>query len=55
MKTIGEYKQKFIDLLVELEKEHQCHVSNVQICHDGTFLQGIGVEMNSFNCEITIE
>ena len=55
MITIGEYKQKFIDLLVELEKEHQCRVSNVQICHDVDILQGFGVERSSFSCEITIE
>ena len=55
MKTIGEYKKQFIDLLVELEKEHNCHVSNVQVSHPLDIFKCSDIEISSYECEITIE
>lgn len=57
MKTIGEYKEEFINLLLELEKEHDCVVNSVEIAR----LEKIHIsfpnntESSKLSCKIDIQ
>ena len=57
MKTIGEYKEAFINLLLELGKEHDCVVNSVEIAR----LEEIHIsfpnntESSNLSCKIDIQ
>ena len=54
MKTISEYKDEFIKLMQELEKEHGCVVKSVKVEKDFTLYSGVG-NLITTTCKIDIQ